>query len=454
MAFAQGSRRLLLRAVGMLAGIAVLVSLLAGCGGSQPSSSNSGSGSKPGGAQGLPPVTKDPVKLSFSFWVTSETATKGFQILADEFHNKYPNITVDLQQIPHKDYYTQLDTRVAGGNAPDIARVAYGQEKRYAEAGKLVDLTPYLPPGLKDAYDQRFWGIGTYKGQQIMVPHITDTVVLYYNKDAFKKAGLTPPTAQDPWTWEQFAEAGKKLQAAGYKYGYTSALRHPKTYVSYLFEQGVEFMDASGTKSAFNTPAAVKAIQNSIDSVQGAAEPSSAIWARVDSPDQLFAQGVAPMGVIGIWLLDWMTQNAKGFEWGVAPGLKGASVGTDIGGSGFMIPKGGKHEREAAEFLNFLTAEENMAKYAAYAGYIPTRTALEGAGKVQYRVRPADVDVAVKYLNANINPKHLDLVLNPKYAAIEKAVNDEVEQAVLGKKPAADAAAAIAKKIDQALKPK
>lgn len=435
-------------------GLTILGTALAGCGGSANQSGGgpaggapSGGGSQPApaGSQ-LPPVTKDQVKLTFSLWVTSETATKGFETLIAEFSKKYPNITVEMQQIPHKDYYTQLDTRIAGGNAPDIARVAYGQEKRYAEAGKLTNLMPYLPPGTKDAYDPKFWSIGAYKSEQIMVPHITDTIIMFYNKDAFKKAGITAPTStKDAWTFEQYVEAGKKLKAAGYKYGYTSYLRHPKSYISYLHQNGVTFLDSTGTKSTVNSPEAVKAIQASIDSVQAGLEPQSAIWGRVDSPDQVFAQGTAPMGILGMWIIPWMMDNAKGFEWGVAPGLKGVSVGTDIGGSGLMIPKGGKHAREAAEFLNFLTSPENMTKYAAYAGYVPTQTALQAQGKVQYRVRPELGDIAVDHLKNNINPKHLDLVLNPKYPAIEKAVNDEVEQAVLGKKTAAEAAAAIAK---------
>ena len=57
-------------------------------------------------------------------------------------------------------------------------------------------------------------------GKLISMPFNSSTPVLYYNKDAFKKAGLDPDNP--PKTWKEVAEAGKKLREAGMECGYTT----------------------------------------------------------------------------------------------------------------------------------------------------------------------------------------------------------------------------------------
>ena len=74
-----------------------------------------------------------------------------------------------------------------------------------ADAGEKFDPKAYLP-AVTGYYT-------TADGRMLSLPLNSSTPVLYYNKDAFKKAGLDPN--KPPKTWPEMGEYGKKLQAAG-----------------------------------------------------------------------------------------------------------------------------------------------------------------------------------------------------------------------------------------------
>ena len=81
-----------------------------------------------------------------------------------------------------------------------------------ADAGEKFDPKVYLP-AVTGYYT-------TADGRMLSLPLNSSTPVIYYNKDAFKKAGLDPN--KPPKTWPEMGEYGKKLQAAGYPCGFSS----------------------------------------------------------------------------------------------------------------------------------------------------------------------------------------------------------------------------------------
>jgi sn-glycerol 3-phosphate transport system substrate-binding protein len=80
------------------------------------------------------------------------------------------------------------------------------------DAGEKFDPKVYLP-AVTGYYT-------TADGRMLSLPLNSSTPVLYYNKDAFKKAGLDPN--KPPRTWPEMGDYGKKLQAAGLPCGFSS----------------------------------------------------------------------------------------------------------------------------------------------------------------------------------------------------------------------------------------
>lgn len=83
----------------------------------------------------------------------------------------------------------------------------------FKEAGIQFDESQFVPTVSGYYSDSK-------TGHLLSQPFNSSTPVLYYNKDAFKKAGLDPE--QPPKTWQDLADYAAKLKASGMKCGYAS----------------------------------------------------------------------------------------------------------------------------------------------------------------------------------------------------------------------------------------
>ena len=162
------------------------------------------------------------------------------------------------------------------GNAPHIMQVfevgtatmmsAKGAVKpvqeMMKEAGEQFDPKSYLP-AITGYYS-------TVKGEMLSFPFNSSSAVMWYNKDAFKKAGLD--AEKPPKTWPDVFEAGKKLQAAGYeKCGFTSAwitwlnIEQLSAWHNVPIGTKANGMDGFDTELKINSPLHVKHLQNLVD---------------------------------------------------------------------------------------------------------------------------------------------------------------------------------------------
>src|SRR5262249_1391797 len=125
-----------------------------------------------------------------------------------------------------------------------------------AEAGERFDPSAYLPAvtGYYTSAD----------GKMLSLPFNSSTPGLYFNKDAFKKAGLDP--AKAPVTWPEPGDAGKKLQAAGLPCGFPTdwqswiQLENLSAWHNVPFATKANGFGGLDTELRFNTPFHVKHI--------------------------------------------------------------------------------------------------------------------------------------------------------------------------------------------------
>ena len=163
------------------------------------------------------------------FWHSMEGAL-GDRVngLVDEFNKKNPEYQV--KAVYKGNYGESMNAGIAAfraGNAPDILQVfevgtatmmyAKGAikpvQQMSEEAGNPIDPKEFI--GAVAGY------YSSADGKLVSMPFNSSTVVFYYNKDAFKKAGLDAD--KPPKTWEELAAAGQKLKAAGQECGYTTS---------------------------------------------------------------------------------------------------------------------------------------------------------------------------------------------------------------------------------------
>ena len=177
---------------------AVFAPLLAGC-------SDGGGGSTAVGGKAT---------LTFAWWGNDDRAQRTNAAVA-LFEKRHPNISVRTSFAGYPAYVQKLATQAAGGDLPDVAQLDYRQISQYAGSGTLLDLGPYVRNGtLRTAdFDKGLTRTGVYGGRQYALPMGKGTTGIVYDAAVFKKAGVVTP--RPGWTWDDWAEAGRRISALG-----------------------------------------------------------------------------------------------------------------------------------------------------------------------------------------------------------------------------------------------
>ncbi len=325
--------------------------------------------------------------------------------LAEEFNASQK----DYKVVPvYKGSYP--DTLNAGiaafraGNAPHIIQVfevgtatmmsAKGAIKPVQElmkdAGETFDPKSYLP-AITGYYS-------TVKGEMLSFPFNSSSAVMWYNKDAFKKAGLDPE--KPPKTWPDVFEAGKKLKAAGWdKCGFTTAwvtwlnIEQLSAWHNVPIGTKANGMDGFDTELKINSDFHVRHLTNLVNLQKDKTYDYSG---RTNTNEGRFTSGECPIMMTSSAFYGNVKANAK-FDFGNAmmpyyPDMPGAPQNAIIGGASLWV-MGGKSAPEykgVAKFFTFLSDTDRQVKLHTQSGYLPITKAAYEATKASgfYKTNP------------------------------------------------------------------
>ena len=371
------------------------------------------------------------------------------------FEKANPGITVKTDTVPYASIQTNLDSRFQAGSPPDLFRVSYIDIGQYTSQDVLLDVSGTFDQAKVDAFVPGLWQGVVYDGKPYGVPHQIDTSAVLYRKDAFEAAGITdvPTTLEEAWTWEQFADAARKLagvvkgKQSPFIYDWQSAGAY--RWLSWLFQAGGSLLGED-----LKTPA--------VDSDQGrrAVEFTQSFFtndwvARNTSvksstyPDAAFISGTVAMAFAGDFLLPGIESGIKGkFEYGSMPMPKDVNAASDLGGNAIVAAKDGKNTEAAARFLEFLVSEEQQRTYCEATGELPTLKSLTTAD-LEFEVRPDLMKTFVEQATT-ITPEQVKQVTVPQFARINTALQTELEKAFLGGASPADTTKALAAAVQAA----
>lgn len=292
--------------------------------------------------------TGDKVTLTYFTFSAAPDHLKDLSAITEAFTAENPNIAIDVKTASYADYFTALQTQVAGKNAPDTFELNYENFVTYARSGALLDLTDkgidparYYPLALKGFTDN---------GKQYGLPATFSDVVLLYNKTLFDKAGLKYPTAE--WTWKDEQAAASKLTdlKAG-TYGHFQPVSFFEFYKA-LAQSGGSFFGTDG-KATFNSPEGVEAA-TWLTSKPGKTMPTLAdIAGTPDFDTALFKSGKLAMWHNGIWQFSGLKDSGVDFDVVVEPGNKAKANAVFMNAA--VASADTKHPAEAAKWIAFLT---------------------------------------------------------------------------------------------------
>ncbi|HEY66171.1 MAG TPA: sugar ABC transporter substrate-binding protein [Caldilineae bacterium] len=128
------------------------------------------------------------------------------------FEEMNPDLKVENEQLSWNAFFEQVQVRLAAGSPePDTLAVDVPLTAPYGYRGWLLPLDDVFTEKEKADWLESSLQAGTYEGHLISAPVSTSTQLLFYNRNAFEKAGIEPPGEDERWTWEKLAEVAKEL---------------------------------------------------------------------------------------------------------------------------------------------------------------------------------------------------------------------------------------------------
>ncbi len=362
------------------------------------------------------------------------------QAIVDAFEEENPDITVKVETTPYDQYFTKLQTALAGGTAGDTFELNYENFVTYAENGSLAELSDVdsaaYKPSLLEAYQ--------YEGAQLGLPESFSDVVLFYNKELFDKAGIDPPTAD--WTWAEEQAAAEKLtdKGAGVWGDY-----QPVTFFEFyktLEQSGGSFFNEDKTKAAFDSPEGVEAAEWLVGK-SGTTMPTEADGAGTpDFDTNLFKDGKLAMWHSGIWMFDALADAP--FEWDIVVEPGNTQKASAMFANGVVVNADTDEQEAAEKWISFLTASQAAIDTRLNASWELPPVADESLlAPYLEQDKPANRQAVMDSLEAVALPPVI-----ARQAEMQDAVNKELADAAAGRKSVEDALADAADAVDALLK--
>lgn len=328
------------------------------------------------------------------------------------------------------------------GNAPDILQVfEVGTATMMAAKGAIQPVQEMSEKVGKPIKPEDFLGAvaGYYssnEGKLISMPFNSSTPVLYYNKDAFKKAGLD--AEKPPKTWQELHEAAKKLRESGQECGYTSSwpswilLENFAAWHNIPFASENNGFGGPSARLKLDNPLFVKHISFLADMSK---DGSFSYGGRGDTPNALFTSGKCGMFTGSSGNRANIIKTGE-FEFGTSSlpyysDVQGAPQNSIIGGASLWVfaKKSDDVYKGVTEFFHFISSPEQAAAWHQDTGYVPvTKAGFEKTKESDFYAKNVGADVAVKQLDASTteNSRGIRLGSLPQIRDIEDGVMEQI----------------------------
>ncbi|MFB7866889.1 MULTISPECIES: extracellular solute-binding protein [unclassified Streptomyces] len=358
------------RGIAATALVAALGVTLAACG--------SDNGSTDGGAKGSGELSG-----TVTWWDTSTVGSedKVFKKIAEDFTKKHPKVTIKYVNVPFGDAQNKFKNAAqSGAGAPDVIRSEVAWTPDFANLGYLAPLDGTAALKDKDDFLKQAAASTKYNGKTYAVPQVIDSMGIFYNKKIFKDAGVEVPKNID----ELKSVAAKIKQKTG-KTGLYLRGDDAYWFLSFLYGEGGDMVNADTKTVTIDNPAGVKAFKTVKDLVDSKAAITDATngW---DNMQAAFKDGKVAMMINGPWAVA-DTYTGKEFadkaNLGIAPVPAGsAGQGAPQGGHNLAVYAGSKNLDASYAFVEYMSSTEVQAQVAKELSLLPTRSSAYGKTEV------------------------------------------------------------------------
>ncbi|KKD38883.1 ABC transporter substrate-binding protein [Limnoraphis robusta] len=318
--------------------------------------------------------------VTVRFLVQAGEATQ-FASFAEDFNQKNPNITLEIVRGPNntnlvEDLYTSAF--LLGDSPYDIVYMDIVWVQKFAAAGWLADLSPWVDPNLLTPYLEGVTEGGRYQDKLYRMPLRADGGMLYYRTDLLKEIGVEPPA-----TFADLFKISKQIQDKGLaQWGY---VWQGKQYegLSAMFTEVLEgfggfWVDPETNEVGLDKPEAIAAVEFLRQTITEGISPEDVTTYSEEESRLLFQSGNT------VFLRNWpyvvplanQSQIANKFSIKPMVHAPGLNSGACLGGWGFGISSNSPHQEEAWKVIEYFNTVDVQREYFLKTGFVPGRRSL------------------------------------------------------------------------------
>ena len=315
------------------------------------------------------------VKITYADWHLAESPSSE-QLLGsvEIFEAKNPNIDVIPQPVSLKERDAKFMTAIEAGHGPDVYHIDDPPRPGFIKKGYAKDITPFIEKEGKafiDKYFESAWNAMKRNGRYYGMPNQLVSMVLVYNSEMFKAAGLDPNNP--PKTWEDFRSCVNKLTrdtngdgkidqwGCGFVFGPASF--HLR-FSALLYSLGGNYVSDDGKKSLMNSTEVKEALQFLVDLKNDGVFPPGIVSAGCHDVRILLANKKIGMIVGSQWtpgICDSVNPNLNADEIIEMAPLPGKPV-TCAHFTNWTMNRNTKNADAAWEFMKYMSSDERMKR--------------------------------------------------------------------------------------------
>ena len=358
---------------------------------------------------------------------------------------------------------TKLKAQAAAkaGKPPAVVLMSANFNVDLQLSGDIISLEPMLKAEetTREVFLADFWPAlhanAMVGGELYSVPFHNSTPLLYYNVQHFKEAGLDP--TKPPRTWAELADAAKKLTKRDgdkvERYGFTMPAGYD--YLGWLMEAltlsngGRYFNEEYGGEVYYDTASMLGAARFLEDLIFKHKVMAQGVTEAGGVSTSFFA-GKASMMLLSTGSLSFIRENMK-MPYEVAFVPRNVRNAVPIGGASLVMFNGQSEDSKKAgwKFIKWLSSTDTLGGWSRFTGYFsPRKSAYETAEMKTFIAKNPDAKVALDQL-----PYAKPWFATYQTVAVRKALEDEIQAMMNGKKKADVALKDAQKKADELMRP-
>jgi multiple sugar transport system substrate-binding protein len=295
------------------------------------------------------------VEGDISVWAMG-TEGLNLNVIAEDFMAEFPDVAVEVTEVPWNAAHDRIVTAIAGGEVPDASLIGTTWMGEFAAAGGLDPTPDSIDP---EQFFEGAWNTTVVDGVSYGVPWYVETRLIYYRTDLAEEGGFN----QAPANWDELTQLAEATAAGGAEWGIylqPGGVGSWQTFMPFFWQAGGEIVDEENNFT-LDSEACVEALTY-YDSFfeNGLSQPSVS-----DVPvEAQFADGTAGAFISGPWMIGLVTDaGADPESWTVAHQPTEVAGTSFVGGGNLAVFDQSDNKEAAWAFVEYASRPEVQVKW-------------------------------------------------------------------------------------------